>query len=291
MTDNPLTKHPRPPFPGQPQSFPGKTGRMTPEPDHGEASYRGSGKLEGRAALITGGDSGIGRAVAIAYAREGADVAIAYLPEEQADAEAVAGWIEKAGRRALLLPGDLKDPAHGPDLVARTVAAFGRLDVLVNNGAFQQPNEGLDAIPDAVFEDHFRTNVFGPFYLTKAALPHLKPGASVIFTSSVNSKHPMPSLMAYSATKGALSNMVLSLAQLLAEKGIRVNGVLPGPIWTPFIPAGMDDASVQSFGSQTPFGRPGQPAELAPSYVMLASDESSYTSGALVTVAGAMPVL
>ncbi|KQO75192.1 MULTISPECIES: SDR family oxidoreductase [unclassified Methylobacterium] len=291
MTDNPLTTYPSPPFAGQPQSFPGKTGRMVPEPDHGEASYRGSGKLTGQAALITGGDSGIGRAVAIAFAREGADVAIAYLPEEQADAEAVAGWIEKAGRRALLLPGDLKDPAHGRDLVARTVAAFGRLDVLVNNGAFQQPNQGLDAIEDAVFEDHFRTNVFGPFYVTKAALPHLKPGASVIFTSSVNSKHPMPSLMAYSATKGALSNMVLSLAQLLAEKGIRVNGVLPGPIWTPFIPAGMSEDAVKSFGSQVPFGRPGQPAELASAYVMLASAESSYTSGALVTVAGAMPVL
>jgi NAD(P)-dependent dehydrogenase (short-subunit alcohol dehydrogenase family) len=264
---------------------------MSPEPDHGEASYRGSGKLTEQAALITGGDSGIGRAVAIAFAREGADVAIAYLPEEQADAEAVAGWVEKAGRRALLLPGDLKDPAHGRDLVARTVAAFGRLDVLVNNGAFQQPNQGLDAIEDAVFEDHFRTNVFGPFYVTKAALPHLKPGASVIFTSSVNSKHPMPSLMAYSATKGALSNMVLSLSQLLAEKGIRVNGVLPGPIWTPFIPAGMSEDAVKSFGSQVPFGRPGQPAELASAYVMLASAESSYTSGALVTVAGAMPVL
>ncbi|KQP91593.1 SDR family oxidoreductase [Methylobacterium sp. Leaf113] len=291
MTTNPLTQYPRPPFEGQPQSFPGKTGRMAPEPDHGEASYRGSGKLTGQAALITGGDSGIGRAVAIAFAREGADVAIAYLPEEQADAEAVAGWIEKAGRRALLLPGDLKDPAHGRDLVERTVAAFGRLDVLVNNGAFQQPNQGLDAIEDTVFEDHFRTNVFGPFYLTKAALPHLKPGASVIFTSSVNSKHPMPSLMAYSATKGALSNMVLSLSQLLAEKGIRVNGVLPGPIWTPFIPSGMSEDSVKSFGSQVPFGRPGQPAELASAYVMLASPESSYTSGALVTVAGAMPVL
>ena len=291
MTDNPLTTYPGPPFAGQPQSFPGKTGRMVPEPDHGEASYRGSGKLTGQAALITGGDSGIGRAVAIAFAREGADVAIAYLPEEQADAEAVAGWVEKAGRRALLLPGDLKDPAHGRDLVARTVAEFGRLDVLVNNGAFQQPNQGLDAIEDAVFEDHFRTNVFGPFYVTKAALPHLKPGASVIFTSSVNSKHPMPSLMAYSATKGALSNMVLSLSQLLAEKGIRVNGVLPGPIWTPFIPAGMSEDAVKSFGSQVPFGRPGQPAELASAYVMLASAESSYTSGALVTVAGAMPVL
>ena len=292
MTDsNPLTKYPRPPFEGQPQSFPGKTGRMAPEPDHGEESYRGSGKLAGKAALITGGDSGIGRAVAIAYAREGADVALSYLPEEQADAEAVGAWIERAGRRALLLPGDLKDAAYAREIVSRTAETFGRLDVVVNNGAFQQPNQDLDGSEDAVFEDHFRTNVFGAFSVTKAAAGHLKPGASVIFTSSVNSKHPRPSLLAYSATKGALSNLVLSLAQLLAPKGVRVNGVLPGPIWTPFIPSGMEEDSVKNFGSQVPFGRPGQPAELASAYVMLAADESSYTSGALVTVAGAMPVL
>ena len=291
MAHDPLHKHPRPPFAEQPQGFPGKTGAMRPEPDHGEESYVGKGLLAGKVALITGGDSGIGRAVAIAYAREGADVAISYLPEEQDDAQAVSAWIEKAGRRALLLPGDLKDPAYAREIVARTVADLGRLDVLVNNGAFQEPNEGLEAIEDAVFEQHFRTNVFGPFYVTKAALPHLEPGASVIFTSSVNSKHPMPSLLAYSATKGALSNLVLSLAQLLAEKGVRVNGVLPGPIWTPFIPAGMDGESVKSFGSKVPFGRPGQPAELASAYVMLAAEGSSYTSGALITVAGAMPVL
>ena len=290
MTIDPLHKYPRPPFETQPQGFPGKTGRMAPEPDHGEESYAGSSKLEGKVALITGGDSGIGRAVAIAYAREGADVALSYLPEERNDAEAVAGWVEKAGRRALLLPGDLKEAAYGREIVERTVAELGRLDVLVNNGAFQQPNGGLEDIEDAIFEQHFRTNVFGPFYVTKAALKHLKPGASVIFTSSVNSKHPMPPLLAYSATKGALSNMVIGLAQLLAEKGIRVNGVLPGPIWTPFIPSGMSDESVKTFGSQSPFGRPGQPAELASTYVMLASDESSYTSGALVTVAGAMPI-
>lgn len=290
MTD-PRQKYPRPPFEAQPQSFPGKTEKMAPEPDHGEESYKGSGKLTGKVALVTGGDSGIGRAVVIAFAREGADVAISYLPEEQDDAEAVRAWIEKAGRKALLLPGDLKDATYGREIVARTAETFGRLDVLVNNGAFQQPNQGLDSIEDAIFEDHFRANVFGPFYVTKAALAHLQPGASVIFTSSVNSKHPMPSLLAYSATKGALSNMVMSLAQLLAEKGIRVNGVLPGPIWTPFIPSGMSEDAVKTFGSQVPFGRPGQPAELASAYVMLASEESSYTSGALITVAGAMPVL
>ncbi|CAO4182479.1 Glucose dehydrogenase, NAD(P)-binding domain [Methylorubrum aminovorans] len=289
MTD-PLTKYPRPPFDTQPQSFPGQTGKMAPEPDHGEESYKGSGKLTGKAALVTGGDSGIGRAVAIAYAREGADVAISYLPEEQKDAEAVGAWIERAGRRALLLPGDIKDAAYAREIVERTAKEFGRLDILVNNAAFQQPNQNVADIDDAIFEQHFQTNIFGPFYATKAALAHLKPGASVIFTSSVNSKHPVPTLFAYSATKGALSNMVLGLAQLLAETGIRVNGVLPGPIWTPFIPAGMSEDAVKTFGSQVPFNRPGQPAELASAYVMLAAEESSYTSGALITVAGGMPI-
>lgn len=289
MTD-PLTKYPRPPFDTQPQSFPGQTGKMAPEPDHGEESYKGSGKLTGKAALVTGGDSGIGRAVAIAYAREGADVAISYLPEEQKDAETVGAWIERAGRRALLLPGDIKDAAYAREIVERTAKEFGRLDILVNNAAFQQPNQNVADIDDAIFEQHFQTNIFGPFYATKAALAHLKPGASVIFTSSVNSKHPVPTLFAYSATKGALSNMVLGLAQLLAETGIRVNGVLPGPIWTPFIPAGMSEDAVKTFGSQVPFNRPGQPAELASAYVMLAAEESSYTSGALITVAGGMPI-
>ncbi|MGA4553402.1 SDR family oxidoreductase [Methylorubrum aminovorans] len=289
MTD-PLTKYPRPPFDTQPQSFPGQTGKMAPEPDHGEESYKGSGKLTGKAALVTGGDSGIGRAVAIAYAREGADVAISYLPEEQKDAETVGAWIERAGQRALLLPGDIKDAAYAREIVERTAKEFGRLDILVNNAAFQQPNQNVADIDDAIFEQHFQTNIFGPFYATKAALAHLKPGASVIFTSSVNSKHPVPTLFAYSATKGALSNMVLGLAQLLAETGIRVNGVLPGPIWTPFIPAGMSEDAVKTFGSQVPFNRPGQPAELASAYVMLAAEESSYTSGALITVAGGMPI-
>ena len=289
MTTDPLKLYPRPPFDTPAQGFPGKTGRMSPEPDHGEESYRGSGRLAGKVAIVTGGDSGIGRAVAIAFAREGADIALSYL-DETADAEAVKGWVERAGRRCLLLPGDMSSAAHCRAMADRVASTFGRIDIVVNNEAFQQPNEGLDAIDDEVFEKHFRVNVFAPFYLTKAALRHMAPGGSVIVTSSVNSKHPMPSLLAYSATKGALSNLVLGLAGLLAEKGIRVNGVLPGPIWTPFIPAGMDQDAVRSFGAQVPYGRPGQPAELAPSYVMLASDESSYTSGALITVAGAMPV-
>ena len=289
MTTDPLKLYPRPPFDTPAQGFPGKTGRMSPEPDHGEDSYRGSGRLAGKVAIVTGGDSGIGRAVAIAFAREGADIALSYLDENQ-DAEAVKGWVEKAGHRCLLLPGDMSSAAHCRDMADKVASTFGKIDVVVNNEAFQQPNQGLDTIEDDIFEKHFRVNVFAPFYLTKATLRHMEPGGSVIVTSSVNSKHPMPSLLAYSATKGALSNMVLSLAGLLAEKGIRVNGVLPGPIWTPFIPAGMDMESVKTFGSQVPYGRPGQPAELAPSYVMLASDESSYTSGALITVAGAMPV-
>ena len=278
MPTDPLTLYPRPPFKAQAQSFPGQTGKMSPEPDHGEKSYKGAGRLAGKIALITGADSGIGRAVAIAFAREGAQIGLSYLDEDK-DAEDTAGWIERAGAKCLLLPGDISDAAHCREIVKRTAAELGRLDVLVNNGAYQHPNEGLDDISDAIFEKHFRTNVFGPFYLTKAASAFMEPGSSIVITSSVNSKHPMPSLLAYSATKGALSNMTLGLAQMLAGKGIRVNAVLPGPIWTPFIPAGMDDTAVETFGSQVPFGRPGQPAELASSYVMLASDESSYTSG------------
>ncbi len=287
MATNPLTLYPRPPFNDQPQSFPGKTDKMTPEPDHGEESYKGSGRLSGKVAIVTGGDSGIGRAVAIAYAREGADIALSFLDEEK-DAQVVKTWIEKAGRKCLLLPGDLSSSAHARSIVAKTVSEFGRVDILVNNEGFQQPNQGFEDIEDEIFEKHFRVNVFATFYLTKAVMAHMAPGGAVIVTSSVNSKHPTPTLFAYSATKGALSNMVLSLASLLSEKGIRVNGVLPGPIWTPFIPAGMTSDKVKSFGSEVPFGRPGQPAELASAYVMLASDESSYTSGALIVVSGGM---
>ena len=290
MTQDPTKLYPRPPFAAQPQSFPGKTGRMRPEPDHGEQSYKGSGRLAGKAALVTGGDSGIGRAVVIAFAREGADVAISYLPEEDGDAKDTARWVDDAGRKALLLPGDVGEAATCRDLVAKTVQTLGRLDVLVNNAAYQCPHATLDDCSDEDFERHFRTNVLGNFYLTKAAAKAMRPGGSIINTASVNTKHPMPKLFAYSATKGALGNLTMSLAQLLAADGIRVNGVMPGPIWTPFIPAGMDDEDVKTFGSQVPFGRPGQPVELAPAYVMLASDESSYTSGALITVAGGMPI-
>ena len=289
MSNDPLKRYPRPPFDTPTQGFPGRTGDMHPKPDHGEESYKGSGRLAGKAALITGGDSGIGRAVAIAYAREGADVAIGYLDEEK-DARDTASWVEKAGRKALLLPGDISDPALCRSLVSKTVEAFGKLDVLVNNGAYQQPFESLDACSDDEWQKHFAVNVHSQFYLTKAAVAVMQPGSVMITTASVNTKHPTPKLFAYSATKGALGNMVMSWAQLLAEKGIRVNGVLPGPIWTPFIPAGMDSEDIKSFGSKVPYGRPGQPVEVAPPYVMLASDESSYISGALVTVAGGMPI-
>ena len=281
--------YPKPPFPQTTQPFPGHDSRMEPQADHGETSYKGSGRLEGRKALITGGDSGIGRAVAIAFAREGADVAVSYLDEED-DAGETRGWIEKAGRKCVLLPGDIASAQHCERIVATTAKELGGLDILVNNAAFQAPNEGLESIEVAEWDRHFQVNINAMFYVTKFAARHLKPGAAIVNTSSVNSKHPMPSLLAYSATKAAIANFTIGLAQLLAEKKIRVNAVLPGPIWTPFIPAGMHPEQIESFGSNTPMGRPGQPAELASAYVMLASHESSYTTGALVTVAGGMPI-
>ena len=290
MTTDPRDRHPKPPFEAQGQAFPGLSGRMRPEPDHGERSYRGSGKLAGRVALITGGDSGIGRAVAIAYAREGARVAISYLEAEGPDAEETARWVRDAGQEALLLPGDISSAPHSRALVRDTVERFGRLDLLVNNAAFQKTRDSIDEITEAEWDQHFAVNINAMFYITKAAVPHLPPGSAIVNTSSVNAKHPMPSLLAYSATKGAIANFTLGLAQMLVERGIRVNAVLPGPIWTPFIVTGMEPASQRSFGSQSPMGRPGQPAELAPVYVHLASDEASYTTGGLYPVHGGMPI-
>ena len=285
-----MVDHPKPPFEGQTQSFPGHDTRMVPRADHGEQSYEGSGRLTGKRALITGGDSGIGRAVAIAFAREGADVAIGYLDEED-DASETREWIEKAGRTCVLLPGDIASAAHCEKVVATAVRDLGGLDILVNNAAFQTPNESLEDISVEDWDRHFQVNINAMFYITKYAAAHLKAGASIVNTSSVNSKHPMPSLLAYSATKAAIANFTVGLSQLLAEKGIRVNAVLPGPIWTPFIPSGMHEEQIKSFGSNTPMGRPGQPAELASAYVMLAAGESSYTTGALVVVAGGMPIM
>lgn len=276
--------------PAQQQDVPGSDQAMDPKPDYGVDSYRGSGRLEGKVALITGGDSGIGKAVALAFAREGADVAIAYLNEHE-DAEEARRFVEDAGRRAILLPGDVSDPQHCRDLVAQTVQHLGGLDVLVSNAAFQMSHDTLEEIEDAEWDYTWATNVSAYFHLVKAALPHLTEGASIIASSSVNSDMPSPQLLPYAATKAAIANMTASLAQLLAERGIRANSVAPGPVWTPLIPATMPEDKVASFGEQVPMGRPGQPAELAPVYVLLASDEASYVSGARVAVTGGKPIL
>ncbi len=277
-------------FPKQQQKPPGTQSEMNPVPDCGEESYRGSGRLAGKRAVITGGDSGIGRAVAIAYAREGADVLIAYLNED-GDAKEVAGYVEQAGRRCVLVPGDLSDPAHCRTVIDRAVDELGGIDILVNNAAYQMTHESLEDITDEEWDYTFRVNIGAYFHLAKAALPHLKPGAAIIGSSSVNSDMPSPTLAPYAATKAAIANFSASLAQLLGEKGIRVNSVAPGPIWTPLIPATMPPEKVESFGENTPLGRAGQPAELAPIYVLLASDEGSYISGARVAVTGGRPVL
>lgn len=269
---------------------PGHQGLMIPPPDCGEDTYRGSGKLRGKVALITGGDSGIGRAVAIAYAREGADVVLSYLNEHD-DAEDTAGWVSKAGRRAHLIPGDISDAEQCRRLVAETLDEFGRLDVLVSNAAYQMSHETLEEITDEEFDCTFRTNVYALFHLVKAALPHMQPGGSIIASSSVNSDAPNPTLAPYAATKSAIANFAASLAQLLGPRGIRVNSVAPGPVWTPLIPSTMPPDAVASFGENTPLGRPGQPAELAPIYVLLASDDASYMSGARVAVTGGRPIL
>ena len=279
------------PQPAQSQEHPGFEAGLDPQADHGEQSYRGSGRLEGKATLITGADSGIGKAVAIAFAREGADVVVGYLPAEEEDAQATARWIEDAGRRAVLVPGDLADPAHCREIVDRAVSEFGRIDVLVNNAAFQMSRPTLEDIPDEEWDQTIAVNLDALFHVTKAALPHMQAGGSIINTTSVNSDQPPPQLIAYDATKAGIANFTAALAQQYGPKGIRANSVAPGPIWTPLIPATMEPEEVEQFGATTPLGRPGQPAELAPVYVMLASDESSYVSGARIAVTGGMPIL
>lgn len=289
MSD-PKSAGPQPPQPKQRQSPPGRTAEMRPRPDHGEESYRGSGKLDGRVALITGADSGIGRAVAIAFAREGADILISYLDEHD-DARETANWVEKAGRRAVVIAGDVSEEAHCRALVERTVAELGGIDVLVNNAAFQRTHKSLDEISAAEWDKTFRTNIYSQFYLCKAAVAHMKPGSAIVNTASINAKTPSPQLLAYATTKGAIANFTAGLAQLLADKGIRVNCVAPGPIWTPLIPSTMPEEKVEKFGADVPLGRPGQPAELAPAYVLLASSEASYITGALLPVTGGRPML
>jgi NAD(P)-dependent dehydrogenase (short-subunit alcohol dehydrogenase family) len=258
---------------------------MRPAPDHGEASYRGNDRLSGRVAIITGADSGIGRAVAIAFAREGADVVVGYLDEHE-DAEETARWVREAGRRALLVPGDVKDESFCRSLVERTVAEFGRLDILVNNAAHQATIEEIEDITAEEWDITFRTNVYSQFFLAKAAIRHMKPGSAIVNTTSINAKSPTPTLLAYATTKGAIANFTAGLSNLVAPKGIRVNAVAPGPIWTPLIPSTLPPEKVESFGGDTPIGRVGQPAELAPAYVLLASDEGSYITGAVIPVTG-----
>ena len=276
--------------PAQQQDVPGVQDEMGPKPDCGEESYRGMGKLEGRVAVITGADSGIGRAVAIAYAREGADVLISYLDEHD-DAQEVAQYVEKAGRRAVLVSGDLSQPQHCRDVIAKCVEEFGKVDILVSNAAFQMTHENIEDVPDEEWDYTFATNISAMFHLVKAALPHMSSGGSIIGSSSVNSDMPSPQLAPYAATKSAIANFCASLAQMLGERGIRVNSVAPGPIWTPLIPATMLEEKVKTFGEDVPLGRVGQPAELAPVYVLLGSDDGSYISGARIAVTGGRPIL
>lgn len=277
-------------FPEQQQTPPGIQAEMDPKPDCGESSYRGSGRLTGKKAVITGGDSGIGRAVAIAFAREGADVLIAYLNEDQ-DAQEVKRYVEEAGRRCVLVPGDLSEPAHCRDVIDRAVAELGGIDILVSNAAYQMTHQSLDEISDEEWDYTFKLNIGAYFYLVKAALPHLGSGSAIIGSSSVNSDMPNPTLAPYAATKSAIANFSASLAEMLGEKGIRVNSVAPGPIWTPLIPSTMPVEKVKAFGDNVPLGRAGQPVELAPVYVLLASDEGSYVTGARVAVTGGRPIL
>lgn len=287
---NPVDKYPQPPYPAQEQEMPGTEQKMDPKPDHGETTYRGSGKLTGRKALITGGDSGIGKAVAIAFAREGADVLISYLNEEE-DAKEVAEYVKAAGCKAVLMPGDISNEEHCKQLVEKAIQEFGQLDIIVNNAAYQMEHQSLQEISAEELDYTFKTNVFAMFYICKAAEPHLQPGSSVINTTSVNAYTPNRMLLPYTATKAAIQNYTSTLAQLWGEKGIRVNCVAPGPIWTPLIPGSFSGDKVKDFGSKTPLKRAGQPAELAPVYVLLASDEASYMSGATVQVTGGMPTI
>jgi NAD(P)-dependent dehydrogenase (short-subunit alcohol dehydrogenase family) len=276
---------PVPTYPAPQQEPPGLTRLMDPLPDHGEQSYRGAGHLTGKVALITGGDSGIGRAIAIAFAREGADVVISYLSENE-DAEETAEWVRKAGQRALVIPRDIKSEGHCKSLIDETVREFGRLDVLVNNAAFQRTHESIDEISTDEWLETFQTNIHAMFFLCKAAVPHMAGGSAIINTTSIQSRQPSPQLLAYAATKGAISNFTAGLAQMLAEKGIRVNAVAPGPIWTPLIPSTMPQEKAKAFGEKMPLARAGQPAELAGAYVLLASGLGSYMTGAVIPVTG-----
>lgn len=290
MSQDPRENHPKPPHPPQQQEAPGLESRMAPRPDHGEKSYKGSGKLEGKAAVITGGDSGIGRAVALAFAREGADVLISYLNEEP-DAKETSRVVEASGRRCVTVAGDIADEAHCQAIIDRAVREFGKVDILVNNAAFQMSRDSMDEISTEEFDRTLKTNLYAMFWLTKAAVPHMPEGGAVINTSSIQADSPSPQLLPYAMTKAAIQNFTGGLAQMLGKKGIRVNCVAPGPIWTPLIPATMPEEKVENFGKNVALGRAGQPAELAPVYVLLASNESSYMAGATVAVTGGKPLI
>lgn len=285
--EDPTKKYPKPPFKSQSQPWPGLASKMDPKPDHGEKSYQGSGRLKGRKALITGGDSGMGRACAIAYAREGADVAINYLPAEEADAKEVIALIKAEGRKAVAIPGDIQDESFCQRLVSEAVRSLGGLDILVNNAARQQTKPSILDITTEDFDKTMKTNVYAPFWITKAALPHLKPGSSIISTTSVQATDPSPDLFDYAQTKAANTSYIRSLAKQLGPKGIRVNGVAPGPIWTPLqVSGGATQEKLKNFGGNTPLGRPGQPAELASIYVQLAANDASFSTGQVYGAAG-----
>jgi NAD(P)-dependent dehydrogenase (short-subunit alcohol dehydrogenase family) len=289
--EDPTTQHPGPEAQGPEQiEHPGRSGEMDQQPDHGEETYRGTGKLTGKRAVITGGDSGIGRAVALAFAREGADVLISYLESEEPDAQETRKLIEAEGRKAVTVAGDIQEEAHCQEIIDRAVNELGGLDILVNNAAYQMSQEGIEEITTEQFDRVLKTNLYAMFWLCKAAVPHLGPGSSIINTSSIQAYQPSPNLLDYATTKAGIVNFTKGLAQQLAAKGIRVNTVAPGPIWTPLIPATMPPEKVDEFGAQTPLGRAGQPAELAPAYVFLASQESSYITGERIGVTGGQPL-
>jgi NAD(P)-dependent dehydrogenase (short-subunit alcohol dehydrogenase family) len=288
-TENPREAGAKPPFPQEGLEYPGLELETTPRPDFGEHSYQGHNRLQGKAALITGADSGIGRAVALAFAREGADVLISYLNEDT-DAEETARVVREAGRKAVLARGDISDEAHCRALVERAVAELGSLDILVNNAAYQMTREGIEQIPDGEWEHTFKTNIFAMYYLCKVAWPHLQPGSAIINTASIQAYQPSPQLLPYASTKGAIVTFSKALAEEGAQRGIRVNVVAPGPVWTPLIPATMPEEKAQEFGQDSPLGRPAQPAELAPIFVFLASAESSYITGEVVGVTGGKPL-
>ena len=283
---NPKELHSKPPFQEPDQEFPGREHKMELRPDHGEQSYQGRARLLGKLALITGGDSGIGRAVAIAFAREGADVVVSHLEEEERDALETKRWVEEAGQKGITFAGDIRNERYCREMVEQIVAEQGRLDILINNAAYQMSYDKLEEITEAELDRTFRTNIYSMFYLCKAAIPHMKPGSTIINTASIQAYQPNPSLLAYAATKAAIVNFTKGLSKLVLEQGIRVNAVAPGPVWTPLIPSTMSKQDIKTFGSNSAFERPAQPVELAPLYVFLASQESSYVTGEVYAATG-----